>query len=118
MRYYSSLIIRSTYKLAKRYKLILTNNYMQLTKYDRKHKKKHGAVIQCKRERSFSIQNPFFSDIKRVYYIIITVGKVSSHRNFGECSSSRPQVFYKVGVLKKFAKFKGKHQRRSYLMKL
>ena len=29
------------------------------------------------------------------------------------CRSSRPQVFYKVGVLKHFAKFRGKHQRRS-----
>ena len=45
--------------------------------------KKCGAVNQCdKKEGSFSIQNPFFSDIKRVYYIIITVGKLSSHENF------------------------------------
>ena len=33
-------------------------------------------------KKSFSIQNPFFSDIKRVYYIIIKVGRVSSHENF------------------------------------
>ena len=33
------------------------------------------------------------------------------------CRSSRPQVFYKVGVLKNFAKFTGKHQRRSLLVK-
>ena len=26
--------------------------------------------------------NPFFPDIKRVYYIIITVGKLSSHKNY------------------------------------
>ena len=31
---------------------------------------------------TFPIQNPFFSDIKRVYYIIITVGKVNGHENF------------------------------------
>ena len=29
------------------------------------------------------------------------------------CRSSRPQMFYKVGVLKNFAKFRRKHQRRS-----
>ena len=29
------------------------------------------------------------------------------------CRSGRPQVFYKVGVLKSFKKFTGKHQRRS-----
>ena len=29
------------------------------------------------------------------------------------CRSSRPQVFYKVGILKNFAKFSGKHQHRS-----
>ena len=29
------------------------------------------------------------------------------------CRSSRPQVFYKVGDLKYFTKFTGKHQRRS-----
>ena len=28
------------------------------------------------------MQNPFFSDIERVYYIIGTTGKVRSHENF------------------------------------
>ena len=38
-----------------------------LTKYDKKYKKKYGAVILCdKRLGSFSIQNPLFSDMKRV----------------------------------------------------
>ena len=60
------------------------------------------------------MQNPFFPDIKRVHYIIITVGKVRSHESFVViCRSSRPQVFYKVGALKNFAKFTVKHQRQS-----
>ena len=33
-------------------------------------------------------------------------------------SEQHPQVFYKVGILKNFAKFTGKHQPRSLLMKL
>ena len=64
------------------------------------------------------MQNPFFPDIKSVYYIIITVGKVSSHKSFAKCRSSHQQAFYKVGVLKSFAKFTGKHQHRSLFMKL
>ena len=60
----------------------------------------------------------FFSDIKRVYYIMITVGKVSSHENFAKCRSSCPELLDKVGVLKDFAKFTGKHQCRSLLMKM
>ena len=34
------------------------------------------------------------------------------------CRSSRPQVFYKVGAFKNFAKFTGKHQRRSLFNKV
>ena len=45
------------------------------------------------------------SVIKRVYHIIITVGKVSSHEDFAKCGSSRPQVFCKVVALKNVAKF-------------
>ena len=47
----------------------------------------------------------FRSSFKSVCYIIITVGKVNSHDNFAKCRSSRPQVFYKVGLLKNFAQF-------------
>ena len=41
----------------------------------------------------FLIQNPAFSDIKSVYYITITVGKVSSHEKFAKCRKRSPQVF-------------------------
>ena len=77
-------------------------------------------MIRQKQEVQNPIQNWFFfSDIKRVYYIMITVGKVSQSRKILIiCWSSRPQVFYKVVVLKNFAKFTGKHQRRSFLMNL
>ena len=34
------------------------------------------------RDTEVSQKKAIFSDIKRVYYIIITVGKVSSHENF------------------------------------
>ena len=66
--------------------------------------------------RTFLKKNQFFSDLKRVYYIIITVGKVSSHENFGnmyEQSSAvvLPSWSYKVAVLKNFAKLTEKHQR-------
>ena len=34
------------------------------------------------RDKEVSQKNPFFPDIKRVYYIINTAGNVSSHENF------------------------------------
>ena len=52
-RYYSFLIIQSTYKLVKKYQSIHANKYIQLTKYDKKYKNKYGAVIQCKTKPIF-----------------------------------------------------------------
>ena len=40
-------IIQSTYKLDKKYQSINANKYIQLTKYDKKYKKKYGVVSQC-----------------------------------------------------------------------
>ena len=56
------------------------NKYIQLTKYDKK--QKYVAVIQRDKTKAGSTKSNtklifFFSDIKRVYYIMITVGKVS-----------------------------------------
>ena len=78
------------------------NKYIQLTKIWEKYKKKYEAVIQCKIWGSFSIQNPIFSDIKRVYYSIITVGKFRRFAKcrFVKCRSSRPQFLYRVGIRK------------------
>ena len=41
------LIIQSTYELDEKCKSIHADKYIQLTKYDKKYKKKYGAVIQC-----------------------------------------------------------------------
>ena len=38
--------MQNTYKLSKKYKSIHANKYIQLTKYDKKCKKKYGVVIQ------------------------------------------------------------------------
>ena len=40
-------MIQNTYKLDKKYKLIHANKCIQLTKYDKKYKKKYRVVIQC-----------------------------------------------------------------------
>ena len=37
------------YKLEEKNKSINNNKYIQLIKYDKKYKKKYGAVIHCKR---------------------------------------------------------------------
>ena len=47
IRYYSFLIIQSTYKLDKKYKSILANKHIELSKDDKKYKKKYKAIIQC-----------------------------------------------------------------------
>ena len=49
---------------------------------------------------------------------MITIGKVSSNEILLIYRSGRPQVFNKVGVLKNFAKFTGKHQRQSLFNKV
>ena len=58
----------------------------ELTKYDKKYKKKYGAVIQL-RDNEVSQYKIHFLQILSVYYIIITAGKVSSHENFAKCRS-------------------------------
>ena len=45
--------------------------------------------------RKFLNTKPIFWDIKWVYYIIITVGKVSSHKNFENLAvGRRAQAYY------------------------
>ena len=46
-RYYSFLIIQSTYRLDKKYKSVHANKHMQLSKDYKKYKKKYKAIIQC-----------------------------------------------------------------------
>ena len=56
----------------------------------------------------------FYLDTKRVHYVIIAERKVSSHDNSVEyVGAVARRWFYKVGVLKNFAKSTEKHQCQS-----
>ena len=57
----------------------------------------------------------FFSDINRVYYIIIALEKVSSHENFADMQEQSSAGVLQGRCCKKFWKFTGNHQDRSLL---
>ena len=44
------------------------------------------------------------------------ISSTSNHRDFSSQRSSRPEVFYKKGVLNNFQKFNGKHFCRSIFL--